>query len=259
MAGALAAAIRKQHPDVAIGAADIDSQRLEVFASGVSGAEVSADNRSLAGEETDVLFLAVKPQVIPQVLRQITETSTLVISIAAGVPLSALETGLPAARVVRVMPNTPCLVGRMAGGYTCGARVTAEDRELVASLLSAAGTVFELEEPLLDAVTGLSGSGPAFVARLIEAFADAGAEEGLPREVADALAFATFAGTAALLEEKRMAPATLVEMVSSPGGTTLAGRAILEASQLRAIISETVAAAATRSRALGSQAKGLLS
>lgn len=253
MGAALAVAFGREIPNTQIVAYDPDSERLQSFVDTVPGANAAAANAELAAgaDAADVLILAVKPQVLPSVLPEIAATEALVVSIAAGVPLDVLESGLPAARVVRVMPNTPSLIGMMAGAYACGTAVTEADRTTVAQLLGTAGSVFELDEPLLDVVTGLSGSGPAFVARLIEAFADAGHAAGLPRDVADELARATFEGTAALLRERGMTPEELVSMVSSRGGTTVAGRAVLEQSTMSAIVGETIAAAAERSRELG--------
>jgi pyrroline-5-carboxylate reductase len=197
------------------------------------------------------VFIAVKPQDIQGVLETIGETDGLLISIAAGVSICRIETACPKARIVRVMPNTPCLVGAMAAGYAFGTRIRPEDRELVQELLQAAGYAAEVEEPLLDGVTGLSGSGPAFVARLIEAFIATGRELGLEPEVARSLSLQTFYGTAKLLADIGMSPETLVEMVSSPKGTTVAGRKVLEASDYAEVIEKTITAAARRSRELG--------
>jgi pyrroline-5-carboxylate reductase len=149
------------------------------------------------------------------------------------------------------MPNTPCLVGAMAAGYAFGSRIRPEDRELVKQLLGAAGYAAEVEEQLLDGVTGLSGSGPAFVARLIQAFIEAGKHLGLAPEVARNLSLQTFFGTAKLLTDTGMEPQKLVEMVSSPKGTTVAGREVLEASDYAEVIGKTIRAATERSRELG--------
>jgi pyrroline-5-carboxylate reductase len=174
------------------------------------------------------------------------ECRGLLVSIAAGVTLARMEQALPRARLVRVIPNTPCLVGEMAAGYAFGSRVIPADKELVRAFLAAAGRAMEVEERLLDAVTGLSGSGPAFVARLMEAFIEAGRRLGLKVETARELALQTFRGTAGLLQQTGMSTQALVDMVSSPKGTTLAGRAVLEASDLAEVIYGTVAAAARR-------------
>ncbi|MFW6288374.1 MAG: pyrroline-5-carboxylate reductase [Spirochaetota bacterium] len=251
MASALAAAIAAAESDVSFTAYDVSGEALERFGSALTRFSPASDNRSVLSS-SDLTFLAVKPQVIESVLPEIAETDALVVSIAAGIRVSQLESALPAARVVRVMPNTPALVGEMAAGYSPGSRAGSRDLDLVGRLLSAAGIAIEVPEELLDAVTGVSGSGPAFVARLIEAFTRAGVVEGLSHEVAYRLVLATFSGTARLLEEKGLSPEELVKMVSSPGGTTVAGRRVLESSDLERVIGRSVAAAAERSRELGS-------
>ncbi len=257
MATALAGAIVGAIDDARIVAFDVDAGRLTEFIHAVarpgdSDAVTAAAGNAQVVDGCDVCFLAVKPQVMPTILAEIAGAGGLLVSIAAGIRIATFETALPDARIVRVMPNTPCLVGAMAAGYANGSRVTSEDREVVSRLLSSAGYAVELPERLLDAVTGLSGSGPAFVARLIGAFTDAGAANGLPREVAYRLTLATFAGTARLLDGHAMTPDELVTMVSSPNGTTVAGRAVLEASDIADVIASTVAAATNRSKELGS-------
>jgi len=247
---ALGQAFARRFPGIELFVCDLRPERVARFRESLPAARVTAEPASLAAR-AEVVFLAVKPQDVAPVLEAIRATDRLVVSIAAGVPLARLELALPGARVVRVMPNTPCLVGAMAAGYACGGRATGEDRRTVEALLGAAGYAAELREELLDAVTGLSGSGPAFVARLIEAFVEAGERLGLPPEVARELSLQTFAGTARLLGETGMRPEELVEMVSSPKGTTVAGRQVLEASGCRQAIIETIAAAARRSKELG--------
>jgi pyrroline-5-carboxylate reductase len=251
MATALGRAIVAAAPDTRITAFDTSDSRLREFRGLFTGFVPSASNAEVAAT-SDVTFIAVKPQVIDDVLAEIAKTTGLIVSIAAGVTIEHVEKLLPSARVVRVMPNTPCLVGAMAAGYAAGSRATERDTDLVGELLSRAGEAIRLDERLLDAVTGLSGSGPAFVARLIEAFSQAGVAAGLDAEVARRLTLATFAGTARLLSETGMDPEALVAMVSSPGGTTIAGREILEASDFRDVIRETVLRSTERSRELGS-------
>jgi pyrroline-5-carboxylate reductase len=203
----------------------------------------------------DVLVLAVKPQVMAAVLADVKPAVTakqLVISIAAGWALDALAAGLPAGtRLVRVMPNTPCLVGASAAAFTPGPAVTAEDRLTVQRLLTAVGTAVELPEHLLDAVTGLSGSGPAYVFVLIEALADGGVKAGLPRTVAQALAAQTVFGAAKMVLETGRHPAELKDAVASPAGTTVAGLAVLERAGFRAAAIDAVVAAAERAKELG--------
>ncbi len=246
---ALAKAIRARIPDSELLACDVRPERMELLRRELPGVrEVSGAAEAAAAE---VLFLAVKPQDVPGVMAEIAGASALVISIAAGVRLATLEAALPAARVVRVMPNTPCLVGAMAAGYALGRGVSREDRALVERLLAAAGYAVALPEELLDAVTGLSGSGPAFVARLVEAFVEAGRRLGIPQEAARELSLATFEGTARLLRETGMSTEELVRMVSSPGGTTVAGREVLDPSDVREVLVGTIEAAARRSKELG--------
>jgi pyrroline-5-carboxylate reductase len=150
------------------------------------------------------------------------------------------------------MPNTPSLVGEMAAGYAVGAGTSAEEAESVATLLGTAGVAREVAESDLDAVTGLSGSGPAFVARLIESFIEAGTDLGLDPSLSRDLALKTFRGTAELLTETGMTPDELVQMVSSPNGTTVAGRSVLESSDYRDVLKGSIRRAAERSKELGS-------
>jgi pyrroline-5-carboxylate reductase len=205
----------------------------------------------------DVLVLAVKPQVMPGVLaelRPVIEANRLVISIAAGVTLRTLGDGLgEKARLVRVMPNTPCLVGASASAYSPGPNATAEHVELVGKLFGAVGTAFRVAEPLLDAVTGLSGSGPAFVYTFIEALADGGVKCGLPRDVALALAAQTVLGSAKMVLETGQHPGALKDAVASPGGTTIAGLHALERAGLRAAAIDAVESATRRAQELGKQ------
>ena len=221
-------------------------------ATGVRAAEGNAEVAAAA----DVLVLAVKPQVMAGVLGELRPHLAgrhLVVSIAAGVTLEALAAGLGKdVRLVRVMPNTPCLVGASASGYAAGPAATAEDVALVGKLFGAVGTAVAVPERLLDAVTGWSGSGPAFVYVMIEALADGGVRAGLPRDVAQVLAAQTVLGSAKMVLETGQHPAALKDAVASPGGTTIAGLHALERAGLRAALMDAVAAAADRARELGS-------
>jgi pyrroline-5-carboxylate reductase len=250
MGFALARAISARFPQAAIHVCDLRADRVALFERELPRVRSAADSSGLT-EAAEVIFIAVKPQDIQPVLEAVGNAERLVISIAAGVPIRRIEQACGQARVVRVMPNTPCLVGAMAAGYAFGSRIRPEDREQVRGLLGAAGYAAEVEEELLDAVTGLSGSGPAFVARLIEAFVEAGRKLGLEAEVARNLSIQTFVGTGRLLLEQDMEPQALVDMVSSPKGTTVAGRRILESSGLAGVIERTIRAAAERSKELG--------
>lgn len=228
---------------------------LEAFASAVPGAQRASSNVEVAAT-SDILFLAVKPQQMPAVLAELrTQVSgkQLIISIAAGIRLAKLNDGLAdpsrkePLRLVRVMPNTPCLVGASASGYCVGSATSAEDGQLVAQLLSAVGKAIQVEEKLLDAVTGLSGSGPAFVYVLIEALSDGGVRMGLPRDVASTLAAQTVLGAAQMVLTTGEHPAVLKDRVASPGGTTIAGLQALEAGGFRGALIAAVEAATKRS------------
>ncbi len=233
-------------------AADPLPAALKGFQDAVPGSRALADNASIAAQ-SDVIFLATKPQQLSAALGtlQTAATGKLVISIAAGVNLTTLGTALSGSRLVRVMPNTPCLIGQSASGYCLGARTTAADGQLVNQLLSAVGRAFALEEKLLDAVTGLSGSGPAFVFVIIEALSDGGVRMGLPRDVATALAAQTVRGAAQMLLETGEHPGVLKDRVASPGGTTIAGLEALENGGLRGTLMAAVEAATRRSIELG--------
>jgi pyrroline-5-carboxylate reductase len=224
--------------------------------SAASGIRAVAANRIVV-EASDALFLAVKPQVMATVLAEIKPLLTpghLVISIAAGVTLKQLSASLGTdRRIIRVMPNTPCLVGASASAYSLGAAATADDGSLVERMLNAVGRSYLLPEHLLDAVTGLSASGPAFVAVVIEALGDGGVRMGLPRDVAMALAAQTVFGTAKMVLEAGLHPAQLKDMVASAGGTTIAGLHALERGGLRGTLMDTVEAATRRAAELGKE------
>ena len=205
--------------------------------------------------QSDVVVLAIKPQVMSNVLETLRSSLTdqhLVISIAAGISLRQLQQELGEnARLIRVMPNTPCLVGASASGYSPAETATADDVALVDQLLNAVGCAFRLPESLLDAVTGLSGSGPAYVAIIIEALADGGVKAGLPRDVAQTLAAQTVFGTTKMILETDLHPGQLKDAVSSPGGTTIAGLSTLEDRGVRGALIQAVEAATQRAKALG--------
>jgi pyrroline-5-carboxylate reductase len=215
-----------------------------------TGGRATADNGEVAAA-ADIVFLAVKPQQMGTVLSQLRGklgAEKLVVSIAAGVRLAVLAEGLgQEVRVARVMPNTPCLVGKGACAYCLGDRATARDGELVRQMLGAVGLVYPVEEKLMDAVTGLSGSGPAFVYVMIEALADGGVRMGLPRQIAMGLAAQTLLGAAEMVLTTGDHPGVLKDRVASPGGTTIAGLQALEAGGLRAALIAAVEAATRRS------------
>ena len=202
-----------------------------------------------------VLVLAVKPEQVGGVLAEIRGqlgARHLLLSIAAGVPLARLEAGLgPGARLVRVMPNTPALVGASATAYALGQAALPADGALAQTLFSSVGLAFPLQEALLDAVTGLSGSGPAYVYMMIEGLSDGGVAAGLPREVATRLAAQTVLGGAKMVLETGLHPGALKDMVASPGGTTIEGIHELERGALRATLMNAVRAASEKSKKLG--------
>jgi pyrroline-5-carboxylate reductase len=219
-----------------------------------TGGQVLDNNRAIAAA-ADVLFLAVKPQQMAEVLAELrghVGAKHLVISIAAGIGLATLAAGLGSdPRLIRVMPNTPCLVGQGASGYCLGPGASSADAQLVGSLLGAVGRAYQVDEKLLDAVTGLSGSGPAYVFVIIEALADGGVRMGLPRPIAQALAAQTVLGAAEMVLSTGEHPAALKDQVASPGGTTIAGLQALESGGLRAALISAVEVATRRSSELG--------
>ena len=234
----------------------VEGARAE-FAAQVAGARLLADNRAVVAA-ADVVVLAVKPQKAAVVMDEVRGgcgPDKLLVSILAGTPLARLVAGLGTQRVVRVMPNTPCLVGAGAAGYALGPGATRQDADLVGELLGAVGIALEVDESLLDAVTGLSGSGPAFVYTIIEALSDGGVRAGLPRSAATQLAAQTVLGAARMVLASGEHPAVLKDRVASPGGTTIAGLQALEERGLRAALLAAVEAATRRSGEL-SQAKG---
>lgn len=219
-----------------------------------TGIETAPANGAVVAQ-CDVLVLAVKPHVVPDVMaeiRPVLDPRHFVVSIAAGVTLEALAAGLGTERIARVMPNTPCLVGESASGYaTRDKRPNNTDIGLVGKLFGAVGKAYHLPENLLDAVTGLSGSGPAFVYLFIEALADGGVKCGLPRTVAQALAAQTVLGAAKMVLETGQHPGALKDAVASPGGTTIAGLHALERAAFRAAAIDAVEAATRHSQELG--------
>jgi pyrroline-5-carboxylate reductase len=208
-----------------------------------------------AAREADVIVLSVKPQVMNHLLEEISpalDESKLVISIAAGVPIEAIERKVGhGVRIVRTMPNTPALVGAGATAMSAGRHATEDDLKQAKALFDAVGKSVVVDEPLLDAVTGLSGSGPAYVFLVIEALSDAGVKVGLPRYTAQELAAQTVLGSAKLLIETGEHPGRLKDQVTSPGGTAIAGLHTLEAGGLRTTLMDAVEAATHRSRELG--------
>ena len=214
---------------------------------------VTADNQT-AVSSAQILLLAIKPQIFSSVVADLApNTKSTVISILAGVTIAQLEQSFPQQPVIRVMPNTPATVGAGMTAIAPGTQAQAEHIEKARSIFSSVGEVVEVTESAMDAVTGLSGSGPAFVALAIEALADGGVASGLPRAIALQLATQTVLGTATLVKETGIHPAILKDRVTSPGGTTIAGVAKLESAGFRSALIEAVKTATARSKELGQQ------
>ncbi|NNJ27070.1 pyrroline-5-carboxylate reductase [Alienimonas chondri] len=232
----------------------------EAFSASTGGAhtfDASDGGNAELATTVDVLVLAVKPYQIRETLeasRGKRKSGSLIVSVAAGVTIETLEAAAGAeARVVRVMPNTPSLVGAGAAGFTRGTHATDADAALVRAMLECVGVAEEVSEPLLNAVTAVSGSGPAYGFLFLEALADAGVRAGLPREQSQRLAAATLRGAAAMVEETGDHPAVLKDRVCSSGGTTIAAVAALEEHGLRRAVHAAVAAAAARSKEMANE------
>jgi len=239
-------------------AADPERDRIGVLAEQL-GIRTTQDNAEAVREAT-VIVMATKPQVFAQVLPGVAAAmlpDALLVSIAAGISTARIERSLPAgSRVVRTMPNTPALVGAGATAIAAGMHATDADLDLVETLFRSVGIAVRVPEEQIDAVTGLSGSGPAYVFAMIEALRDAGAREGLPEETALRLASQTVFGAARLLLDEKEAPEVLRERVTSPGGTTRAGLDALAAAGFAQAILGAVRAATRRSAELGKAAEG---
>lgn len=233
-------------------AADVRADRLEELRR-LYGVVVATDNTALV-RQADVVILAVKPQILREVLEEIAPATPgkLLVSVAAGVATGEIRRYLPpGTRLIRVMPNTPALVLEGATAIARAAGLAEGDLDVVRQIFEAVGRVVVLDEGMMDAVTGLSGSGPAYIALVVEALADGGVRVGLDRQTAMTLAMQTVLGTARLLIETGMHPGQLKDMVSSPGGTTIAGIHTLEAGGLRRTLIDAVQRATQRSRELG--------
>jgi pyrroline-5-carboxylate reductase len=214
---------------------------------------VFADNHEVV-KRADIVILAVKPDVIGKVAGEISgllKPHQLVVSIAPGVTLDALGEKLGTRRLIRVMPNTPALVGEGAAAFCRGSEASEEDAEAVIQIFSSVGSCEEVKEDLMDAITGLSGSGPAYVYLAIEALSDGGVKMGLPRSTATRLAAQTVKGAASMVLESGLHPGELKDQVTTPGGTTIEGVHALEKAGLRDAFIGAVEAAAAKSRRLG--------
>lgn len=236
-------------PDQVI-VSDPQPQRRE-FLARQYGVQVTKDNQAVM--VASVLLLAIKPQVFDAVVNHLNNQNLdqVVLSILAGVPLQRLEAAFPGQPVIRSMPNTPATVGVGMTAIAAGQHAKPSHLQLAQQIFAAVGAVVEVPESLLDAVTGLSGSGPGYVAIIIESLIDGGVAVGLPRAVATQLAVQTVRGTAELIQTTGIHPAQLKDQVTSPGGTTIAGIAALEQAGIRSALIKAVKAACERSKELG--------
>lgn len=233
-----------------------NDQAATLFKNSLVGAQRCEDEAQLI-QEADVVFLSIKPQVLPKVLPTLAKNwvaDRMLVSVMAGVTIQTLYQSLRSSRIVRAMPNTPCLIGQGAIGLSRSgeADITKQEMEWLVKLFDAVGVVHEVPEHLLDVVTGVSGSGPAYVYLFIEALIDAGVRQGMARPVAHSLAVQTVLGAAQMVAQTGEHPAALRDAVTSPGGTTAAALHQLETGKFRAIVSDAVKAATDRARELAS-------
>lgn len=234
-------------------ASDVDRKRCQILGEEI-GIKTTLENRKVTFD-ADIIVLAIKPNVIDKILEELKTYITsnhLVVSIVAGIPLDFIESFLnEGCHAIRIMPNTPCLVGETAAAYSLGKNATTNDGDLVGQILNSVGKSFLLEEKHLDAVTGLSGSGPAFIYMVIEALTDGGVKMGLPREVSSKLAAQTALGAAKMVLEAGMHIGELKDFVTSPGGTTIEGLHALEKGCVRSALINAVEVATKKSKRLG--------
>jgi pyrroline-5-carboxylate reductase len=253
MAEAIIKGLQREKSAASLMVAEIAAERRTYLTKAYPDIQV-VENSAQAAAWGEVIILAVKPQQCSSVLASIHQAvgpEKLVVSIMAGVRSATIEEALEnGTRVVRVMPNTPALVGSGASAICAGKNASGEDLDCVEGIFTRTGLVVRVDEKQMDAVTGLSGSGPAYVFTFVEALSDAGVKNGLPRDVAAKLALQTVLGAARMLAETGEHPARLREQVTSPGGTTIAGLHVLENGRFRGTIMDAVDAAARRSMEL---------
>lgn len=250
MAKALGKAFAQANKSLEFKIADPNPEALQAFQSSVSRCETSPNNQTPAN--CDVCFLAVKPQYLNAALEGVEfKESTLIVSIVTGVMIYELERLTGSTRIIRVMPNTPCLIGQGASGIAPGNGLQENDLHFTKDLLGNCGMVVDVPEELLDSVTGISGSGPAYVYTFVEAMIDGGVLTGMPRDKARKLVLQTVIGAAQLVLETGKHPAELRDQVTSPGGTTIAALKALEETGFRDSVMSAVQAATERSKELG--------
>lgn len=233
---------------------DTHEAKAIVLATHLGQGALIAKSAVSAVAQSDLILIAVKPPMVSDVLAEIApalSSQKLVISIAAGVRLAKMEALLPdGTPLIRTMPNTPCLIGQGATALSLGTYATEDHLRLAQTLFASVGITVEVPERLLDAVTGLSGSGPAYVYLMIEALADGGVKEGLTRDTARLLAAQTVMGAAQMVLQSDQHPAQLKDNVTTPGGTTIAALHVLERAGIRTALIDAIQAAAERSREL---------
>lgn len=254
MAQALAAGISSSNSELRFCIYDPSDEACDSFSNGLAtGASVARceSNQALINQ-CELVFLAVKPQSLESAIGGLSfDAQPLVVSVVAGFQLYHLQRMVGMERVIRVMPNTPCLIGKGASGFVVGAGVTPEDKSLVKCFLESVGLAVEVDERQLDAVTGLSGSGPAYVFTFIESLIDGAVLTGLPRATARKLTLQTVIGSAEMMLQTGDHPGVLRDRVTSPGGTTIEGLKSLEENSFRDAVMSAVFAATERSRELG--------
>ncbi len=252
MAAALISCTYKNRLAKSIIAASRNKNSLSKIKKQFKNIKTTTDNRE-AVRNSDIVFICVKPQDIGIVLNEIRGVvkNQLIVSIAAGITIRHIENILGKKRIIRVMPDINCLVGEMASGFSAGKYATRKDIEEIEKLLNSAGISFLIKEELMDALSAISGSGPAFFAYFIDAMSKAGIKNGLPKDIAYKLAAKTALGTGKLLLEKNLAPDDLIKMVASKKGITLEGLKVLKNNKVSQIIEKTLQAAIKRSKELG--------
>ncbi|MDD2897609.1 MAG: pyrroline-5-carboxylate reductase [Desulfuromonadaceae bacterium] len=253
MAEAIMRGLLREDVGVGICVAEISPKRQDELTALFPNVRVVSDAAEAAGWG-EVVILAIKPQqaeAVLDIIEHVVTPQKLVISIMAGIPSSKIEANLSAGcRVIRAMPNTPALIGAGATAVSSGRKASADDLDLARQIFALIGVAVSVDEKLMDAVTGLSGSGPAYVFTFIEALSDAGVKNGLPRDVASQLAAQTVLGAARMVVETGEHPALLKEKVTSPGGTTIAAQHALESGCFRGVVMNAVEAATLKSKDL---------
>ncbi len=249
MGTALAEGIAGKNPHIIFFVYDKLEEQCSKFSDKVNHSRLCRTSSEVL-ENSEIVFIAVKPKNFPEISSSLFPFDKVIVSIMAGIAISSIKSAAPSSRIIRVMPNTPCIAGQMAAGFSADPDITADEKKTVKSLLDSSGISIEVNEDKLDAVTALSGSGPAFFALLFRYFITAGEKMGLDHDTSLRLCLQTARGTISLLDNFNMAADELADMVTSKGGTTEAGRNVLENSDISLVIENTLKAAEKRSREL---------